>query len=132
MTIQEIQTLSSRGFKRNDEHEGPSSDETLTVVAIQNKAIELLEALKSREHWTRESITSKTTAIIWLSARLAGMHGLNLDERLRVKIDETKDESLIRSEKLTIVGSRIKDAKTVHGSKRKLPHIPRISKLKGK
>lgn len=132
MTIQELQNTSSRGYKRNDDHEGPSTDEKLTVVAIQHKAMELIEDLKSPERWTRDSIAAKTSSLILLSARLAGMHGLNLDEKIRVKIEEAKGESFIGSEKPANGESRIKDAKNVYGSKRKFPHVPRISKLKGR
>jgi len=133
MTIQELESAASLGFKREEDSQGPGKDEIMAGIEIKMKASELNEDIQSHERWNKETIARKTATIIWFAARLAGMYGVNLEEALKKKTQESKSESPVASEKPTKTLSigRIKDVKTVYGSKGKLPSIPKFSKPKG-
>jgi NTP pyrophosphatase (non-canonical NTP hydrolase) len=129
MTIQELESIASRGFKRDDDAQGPGKDEIMTGIEIKMKASEINDEIQSHERWNKESIARKTASIIWFAARLAGMYGINLEEELKKKTQEssTPPEKLV---KVPTIG-RIKDVKTFYGSKGKFPSLPRFSKPKG-
>lgn len=133
MNIQELVTIASRGHKRNDDGDGPGCDEIMSVIEIEMKAKELNEEIRAYQRWDKETIARKTANIIWLNARLAGMYGINLEDELKKKIQESKSEPSAKLEKLANAPTlgRIKDVKTVYRSKGKLPRLPRISKPKG-
>ncbi len=132
MTIQELESAASNGLKKDDT-QNPGKDEIMAGIELKMKAGELNEEIQSHERWSKESIGRKTAAIIWFAARLAGIYGVNLEEELKKKTQESKTESSPKPEKLVKVPTigRIKDVKTVYGTKGKFPSLPKFSKPKG-
>ena len=126
MNINDLESSASNGFKRNTDETGPGETEILTVLEIKLKAQDLIEAINKPERWDKETIARKTSAIVWFCARLSGMYGINLNDELQKRINETAADLEKPSQGIT----RIKDAKTFYNSEGKLPVIPRISQLK--
>ena len=81
MTIQEIETLASKGFHHDED--GPIQEELMACIEIKSKAEELYKAINSHERWDKEMISAKTSGIIWFCSKLAGMYGVNLPEAMR-------------------------------------------------
>ena len=131
MNIQDLEKIASNGLKRDDDSEVPSAAELIAAYEIRNKTEELLKEILSYERWDRNSIGRKTAAIVWFSSRLAGIYGVNLEDELRKKVEENKQEAPVILEKpKTASNGKVKNAKTVYRPKRKLPPLPRISKPK--
>ena len=89
MTIQELENMAAHGFKL-DEESGPNEAEFIACIEIINKASELAGEIKKTDRWDKESIKSKLASIVWFSARLAGVYGINLDESLRNRAEQEK------------------------------------------
>ena len=108
MTLKELESMASRGFKRNEDANVPSNDKMMAVIEIRNHAEELLMEMRScGQQWDKETIARKTSAIMFFCARLAGMYGLNLEHEMRKKFEDNKPEPLSGDE----TAGKIKDAK---------------------
>lgn len=94
MNIQDLETMATRGFKI--EEGGSDRDEIMTIVEIKNKAQELYDEVKQTdgERWDKDVIAKKAASLIWFSARLAGMYGINLEAAIRSRAEETNRQSM--------------------------------------
>lgn len=131
MTIQELENLASRGFKRDDES-GPSSDEIMACIEIRTKAAELTEEIqKQNERWDKDVIKRKTSSIIWFCARLAGMYGVNLEEAMRIKADENnKSPSILDKPVMKAPIGKNRNEKTFYLPRRKPAVLSKAGKFR--
>lgn len=131
MTIQELESAASRGFKRDEESNSPSHDEIIAVFEIKNKADELLKELQQHDRFDKDVIARKTSGMLWFCARIAGMYGVNLQEAVKRLAEEAKNGPPVATETPSAgtAAERTVNEKTVQRPKRKLANFPKIGKF---
>lgn len=129
MTIQELESAASRGFKKDEESEGPDRDEIMTLIEIKNKVEELSKEIQQHGRWDKDIVARRTAAVIFYAARLAGMYGIHLEEAVRFKIEEMKKESTSAPDKPAGEMGK-QNEKSIQRPKREFVRLPKLSKFK--
>lgn len=92
MDISELETLASKGVRLDEDFRDPTRSDAMAAIEIMDKARDLLAEVQ-HGRWDKDAITSKTAAIIWFAAKIAGIYGVNLESAIRNKADEKARET---------------------------------------